>query len=94
MALVTLYTRARCCLCHVAKDVLDQVRAEVPFELEVVDIDTDPDLRARYGAEIPVVLVDGRKAFKYRVDPDELRARLAHAAAGRYDLCGPDGAAP
>jgi glutaredoxin len=82
MPTVTLYTRARCHLCDVAKDVLAQVRADQPFDLEVVDVDGDPALAARYGTEVPVVLVDGRKAFKYRVDPAQLRARLARAAAG------------
>jgi glutaredoxin len=73
---VILYTRAGCHLCEDAKGVLDAVRSERPFDLDVVDIDTDPALREAYKLEIPVVLVDGRKAFKYRVDPRELRARL------------------
>lgn len=84
MPTLTLYTRAGCHLCDMAKDVLEAVRAEVPFALELVDIDTDPVLVERYGMEIPVITIDGRKAFKYRVDPVELRTRLAHAAAGRY----------
>ena len=79
MSTVTLYTRVGCHLCDDAKAVLDSVRAEHPFELAVVDIDTDPDLTAAYGLEIPVVLVDGRKTFKYRVDPAVLRDRLGRA---------------
>jgi glutaredoxin len=76
---ITLYTRVRCHLCDVAKGVLDEVRADHPFDLEVVDIDTDADLVARYGTEIPVILVNGRKAFKYRVDANSLRDRLDRA---------------
>lgn len=81
MVRVTLYTRVGCHLCDDAKDVLDAVRAERPFALDVVDIDADPALAARYTTEVPVVLVDGRKAFKYRVDPSALRDQLARAEA-------------
>lgn len=81
MVRVTLYTRAGCHLCDVAKEVLESVRADRPFELDVVDIDGDPALVARYTHEVPVILVDGRKAFKYRVEPEALRASLARAEA-------------
>ncbi len=81
MITVTLYTRAGCHLCDDAKEVLDAVRADAPFTLEVVDIDGDPALRARYTDEVPVIAVAGRKAFKYRVTPEALRERLAREAA-------------
>jgi glutaredoxin len=82
MAHVTLYTRVECHLCEIAREVLDTVRARHAFTLEVVDIDRDASLRARYGNEVPVITIDGRKAFKYRVDPSELRRRLERADAG------------
>ena len=72
MSEVVLYTRAGCHLCDEAKQVLRD--AGVAFS--EVDIDTDPALHARYNEEVPVVFIDGRKAFKYRVDPRELRRRL------------------
>lgn len=81
MVRVTLYTRVGCHLCDVAKEVLDAVREELPFDLDVTDIDTDPALVALYTTEVPVVLVGGRKAFKYRVDPDALRDKLLRAEA-------------
>ena len=73
---VTLYTRTGCHLCEVVKGVLEQVRQERDFDLTTIDVDTDPELVRLYGEEVPVVAVDGRKAFKYRVDPEALRARL------------------
>jgi hypothetical protein len=57
--------------------VLAQVRAEVSFELEEVDITGDPELERRYRERIPVVLVDGEEAFTYFLHPDGLRRRLA-----------------
>jgi hypothetical protein len=56
--------------------VLAQVRAEVPFEFEDVDITDDADLEHHYRERIPVVLVDGEEAFTYFVHPDGLRRRL------------------
>lgn len=76
---VTLYTRVRCHLCDDAKAVLEAVQREHPFTLDVVDIDADPALVALYTDEVPVVAVAGRKAFKYRVDADALKAKLARA---------------
>jgi glutaredoxin len=74
---LTLYGRAECHLCHEMRAVVDRARREVAFELEEVDVEGDPALEAAYGAEVPVLLVNGRKAFKYRVDLPALRARLA-----------------
>ena len=56
--------------------MLEGVRAEVPFELEEVDIGGDAELERRYRERIPVVAVDGEEAFTYFVAPDVLRRRL------------------
>jgi hypothetical protein len=61
--------------------VLDAARTQEPFDLEVLDIDADPELRQLYDVEVPVIAIDGAKAFKYRLKQDEfvkkLRARRA-----------------
>jgi hypothetical protein len=77
---VTLYTRVGCHLCDVARGVLDDVRRERPFEMTAIDIDSDPELQEDYGGDIPVVLIDGRAAFKLRVDAAALRAQLDRAS--------------
>ena len=74
---VLLYGARGCHLCESARRVLDQVRADVPFELEEVDITGDPELERRYRERIPVVYVGGEEAFVYFVHPDALRRRLA-----------------
>jgi glutaredoxin len=76
MIRLTLYSRADCHLCHDMRAVVDAVGRDVPLALEEVDVDADPALAAAYGAEVPVLCVNGRKAFKYRVDAAALRARL------------------
>ncbi len=76
MPRVTLYTRAGCCLCDDAKRVLLEARKRAPFEYEELDIDADPDLRSKYNDEVPVVAIDGAKAFKYKVDMREFLKKL------------------
>jgi glutaredoxin len=76
---VTLYHAPGCHLCESARRVLEQVREEVPFELEEIDIAGDPELERRYRERIPVVAVDGDEAFTYFVHPDGLRRRLTSA---------------
>lgn len=78
MLVVEIYSRPDCHLCEVAKAVIATVQtgAQPPFELREIDISDDPELEQRFGLEIPVVFIAGRKAFKYRVDEDELRDKL------------------
>ena len=52
------------------------MRGGTSFELDVVPIDGDPGLEERYRALLPVVEIDGERAFTYFVDPDALRERL------------------
>jgi hypothetical protein len=40
------------------------------------DISGNTELEARYGLEVPVLLVNGKKAAKYRVTEEELVKRL------------------
>ena len=83
---VTLYGAAGCHLCESARRVIDRVRAEVPFELEDVDITGDPDLERRYRERDPVVLVGGQEAFTYVVHPDGLRRRLSQSRPEATDF--------
>jgi glutaredoxin len=77
MPLVTLYSRPGCHLCEEMKAVIERVARATPFALDEIDISGDPELERLYGLEIPVLLVDGRKAAKYRVTEEQLRRRLA-----------------
>ncbi|HLY16581.1 MAG TPA: glutaredoxin family protein [Bryobacteraceae bacterium] len=77
MAKVTLYTRAGCCLCDDAKRVLAAARTHAAFDFEEIDIDRRQEWLQLYNDEVPVIAIDGRKAFKYRVDMEEFLKRLA-----------------
>jgi glutaredoxin len=73
---VVLYGKAGCHLCDEARDVVAAVREQHPFELEEVDVSTDPELHDLYGERIPVLALDGDELFEFHVDADEFARRL------------------
>ena len=80
MSKVTLYTRRGCHLCDQAKSEIDSALRRVPFEFEELDIDASAELRGLYNDEVPVIAIDGVKAFKYRLTAAELLRKLAARA--------------
>jgi glutaredoxin len=75
MLKIVLYSRQGCHLCDDAAAVL----ARHGLKFDVVDIDTDRELRMRYDTCVPVVVIDGKERFRGRVDQRLLR-RLLNAA--------------
>ncbi|MEP6852891.1 MAG: glutaredoxin family protein [bacterium] len=73
---VTLLTRVQCHLCDDARAALDALATEIEFDLEVLDVDADPDRQDRFGDRVPVVLLDGREHGYWRVETERLRASL------------------
>jgi glutaredoxin len=75
---VVLYTRAGCHLCDEVKATLVRLekRGGLPFTWREVDIDSDPDLQRQFNEEVPVVFIDGKKAFKYRMAERDFLRRL------------------
>ena len=82
-ATITLFTRKQCSLCDKAHAAIDRVRAQHPFDLEIVDLDTEasPEKLAAYDQEVPVLELSGRKIMKFRVD----EARLLRLVRGGDD---------
>lgn len=73
---VVVYSKYGCHLCEEVKTQLGKLRAHYPFELREVNIVQDAQLYEKYKDEIPVVFINGRKAFKYRLDEKEFLRRL------------------
>jgi 4a-hydroxytetrahydrobiopterin dehydratase len=71
MVEVTLYTRAGCALCDKAKAAM--LASGVAVRITEVDIDRDAALREKYTNDVPVIHIDGREAFRHRVDPEAFR---------------------
>ncbi len=74
-----LYGARGCHLCERARETIVAVRGEVDFELEEVDITDVPELEERYRELLPVVEINGRRAFFYHVPAEGFRRALAAA---------------
>ncbi len=79
-ASVKLYTRPGCHLCDEARREMAAAGCRDLYELEEIDVDTDPELRRRYGWDVPVVTVNGAHAFKHRLTRDAFRDEIRRAA--------------
>lgn len=76
---VELLTREGCHLCEEARDVLASVLGPAGQGFVEIDVDADASLVERFGEEVPVVLLDGIKRFKGRVDAARLRRLLSES---------------
>ncbi|GAA2329593.1 glutaredoxin family protein [Saccharopolyspora halophila] len=66
--------------CHACADAIADVRRicdDLGVPWSVTDVDTDDELRAEYGDQVPVVLVDGAEHGFWKVEEQRLRAALA-----------------
>ena len=73
---VTLFTKADCCLCDKAKEVIKAVQRHIAFTYREVDITANPSTYEEFREQIPVVFVNGRKAFKFHLSAEALTERL------------------
>jgi glutaredoxin len=76
---VTIYSRPGCHLCEEAKAQIAPLLKEFGARLTEINIDEDPELRAQYDYDVPVILLGSRKAAKHRVDPAQFRRQLRDA---------------
>ena len=73
---VDIYSKSNCHLCEVAKDTILKVKRELDFVVREIDIQTDAELFEKYKEEIPVIYINNKKSFKYKVDEKEFRKKL------------------
>jgi thiol-disulfide isomerase/thioredoxin len=74
---VIVYSRPGCHLCDEMMAVVNRVAQSIPLAVEHIDISTDPSLVERFGPDIPVLMVNGKRAAKYRVTEKDLRRILS-----------------
>jgi glutaredoxin len=84
---VVVYSKPGCCLCDEVKAKLEMLQASHAFTLREVNILEDPEAHERFKEEIPVVFINGKKAFKYYLDEEQFLKKLesidGHAANTR-----------
>lgn len=71
---IDFYTRTGCSLCEQGEKILARVCQDRPYR--VINVDSDPDLRAKYGELVPVVEVDGVKVSQWQVEEARVREAI------------------
>ncbi|HVN64808.1 MAG TPA: glutaredoxin family protein [Candidatus Binataceae bacterium] len=77
-----LFTRRDCELCREMESEISALLPRFEVQIDRVEIDGNPELEAEFGLEVPVLFVNGRKAFKYRCGAAELLRRLEREERG------------
>ena len=73
---VLVYSRKGCHLCEIVKESIVKLHKRGGFTWREIDVDSDAEIRRLYNDEVPVVFINGRKAFKYRMDEQEFLRKL------------------
>jgi glutaredoxin len=74
---VIVYSKPGCCLCDDVKERLEVLQRSRTFSLRVVNILEDPQAYEKFTEEIPVVFINGKKAFKYYLNEQQFLKKLA-----------------
>lgn len=67
-AVLTLYSRTWCHLCEDMLAGLQVLQARQPFDLAVLDVDSDPALEKRFGEWVPVLMHGDHELCHYHLD--------------------------
>lgn len=73
---IVLYGRAWCHLCEEMRVAAEPLARAAGARIEVIDVDSDPALQARYDELVPVLVCDGVELCHYRLDEARLREAL------------------
>jgi hypothetical protein len=73
-----LYSRAGCGLCEEMLSELAALPDVAALGIDILDVDADLAVRARYGHKIPVLLLAGELVCHGRLDLEELHKALAY----------------
>ncbi|HEX5315436.1 MAG TPA: glutaredoxin family protein [Candidatus Kapabacteria bacterium] len=65
-----------CSLCDDAFAEIESAMDYVEFDLDIVKISEGDELWTKYWDKIPVILINGKVAFKYRTSRDALIRKL------------------
>ena len=77
---LTLLVRAYCHLCEQMSEDLAPLLASCDATVELLDVDADPALEARWGDKVPVLLGGARELCHYRLDASAVLRWLAQTS--------------
>jgi len=69
---VIFYTKAGCHLCDDARDLLEDLAADIPFELTEIDIRADPDIFETFRYRIPVIIINVQATVEGRINQEDI----------------------
>ena len=84
-----MYYRHGCHLCEDMLRDLEPLRRSLGLQLEVVDVDRDPALKARYHSTVPVLEAGERELCRYFLDPAAVRDWARGQPLGRGSRLSP-----
>lgn len=76
MTVVEIFSKKGCHLCEIARDTILRVQRTHPFELRQTELVEGHPLEGQYGIKVPVIVINGKFAFQYKVSERELIAKL------------------
>lgn len=76
---VVVMSRAGCHLCEQAEQDVERICGELGVSWSAADVDSDPEWRAEYGDQVPVILIDGVEHGYWRVEEERFRKALVSA---------------
>ena len=74
---LTLMSRGYCHLCHDMEVALQPILAHFGAVVQIVDVDADPQLEARYDELVPVLLHGDNELCHYFLDEPKVREYLS-----------------
>jgi len=74
---LTVLSREYCHLCEELITALKRFQGRYDFDIEVVDVDSNPALEEKWGDKVPVLLDGNLEICHYFLDHDAVDARLA-----------------
>lgn len=77
MTKVLLYKKENCRLCDEAETILERLRKEKRFFLERIIVEDNTDMFERFGNKVPVVFINDRMAFEFKLDENAFLRKLA-----------------
>jgi hypothetical protein len=73
-----------CSLCDDLFTELESARDYVDFDLEILKIEQNDELYKKYWDKIPVIIVNGKLAVKYRATRDELIKKIEGRSGWKF----------
>jgi len=74
---LTVLSREYCHLCEDMISALRTLQGRFSFDIQVVDVDNHPEVEAKWGDKVPVLLDGEIEICHYHLDVAALDARLA-----------------